>query len=161
VRAPVALANEERIRVSGERDKALGAKDVELAARDDEIATLRERVDEYKATLDHEAPKLALIEQLRKLDGIGGLSMLALVGKSDEDTRERLEKDVAAGHAWEFETRQIIRKLIPQYERDFATGPMLPFNYFPKRAAKPPTIQEIQAWKAAKRDVLSQIIKEL
>jgi hypothetical protein len=123
--------------------------------------SLKATIAADKATLDHEAPKLALIEQLRKLDPIGGLSILVALGQSDEDLQQRLERDGKAALAWEFATRRIIRQLIPHYESDFNEGPSLPLLGFPNVTIKPPTVAELQEWKAAKFDALSQIIKEL
>jgi len=161
-RAPVALSNDERANIAKELQEAIVPKQDEITARDSEIARLRAEVSEYKTTLDHQAPKLALIEQLRKLDGIGGLALAAALRRSDEDREERMMKDVRAARGWEFETRQIIRNLIPQYERDFRKGPMLPLVGFPRNIpVKSPTIGKLQAWKAAKGDNLSEIIKQL
>jgi hypothetical protein len=161
LRAPVALSNDDRANVASRLLEATSPKDDAIAARDSEIARLRSEVQGYKTTLDHEAPKLALMEQLRKLDAIGGLALAAALGRSDEDVIERTKEDAEAARAWEFETRQIIRNAVPQYERDFDKGARLPPSYMLKLGAKPPSIQQLRQWKFARRARLSEIIKQL
>jgi hypothetical protein len=106
--------------------------------------SLKTTIAADKATLEHEAPKLALIEQLRKLDPIGALSILVALGQSDEDLQQRLERDGKGALAWELATRRIIRQLIPHYEWDFNEGPSLPLLGFPNVPIKPPTVAALQ-----------------
>ena len=159
-RAPVALLTDERVRLGAETDEAVATKQGEIATRDDEIATLRAQLDECKTTLDHEAPKLALIEQLRKLYSIASMSLLTSIGKSEDQQRELLEKDAEAANAWDFETREIIRRDVPQHMSDFNKGPSLPIGFLGLEP-DPPSIQEILAWKAARQEALGGIIKDL
>jgi hypothetical protein len=161
-RAPVAMSNDERASNRRELHTAIAPKQDELAARDLQIAQLQAKVTQYETSLAHQAPKLALVEQLRKLDGIGGLGILAALGKSDEDQIDRLKADIRDARAWESETRQTIRNLVPEYERDFSNGPMLPFVDLPIGVAiKLSDTRKVLAWKSAKGAALSEIIKRL
>jgi hypothetical protein len=161
--APIVLATEDEHAHRASAEQALaGARRSALppATALSESESERRRL---QALVDAQAPKMALIEQLRKSDALFP-NFLALINAPEDEREDRRRHDANAVRSWVFETRNVLKEHAPEYADQFVIKSRLPLDISfvkqSKPAPAPPTRDVITHLNEA-RASLSRVIRQL